>query len=493
MPGSVNPLLYQVNTRVWLTEISNALGRAATLDDIPDIELEKFADAGFEWIWFLSVWQTGELGKRLSRSKPEWLDDFHKTLSDLKDEDIPGSGFAITKYQVHKNLGGDAALARLRSRLKKRGLKLMLDFVPNHAALDHEWIPKFPEYFIRGNETLLANEPKNYTKVRTQVGPMILAHGRDPYYPGWPDTVQFNYSKIELQEALINELIRISDQCDGVRCDMAMLVLPEVFEKTWGIPCRPFWPEAIKQVKAHNPAFQFMAEVYWDMEWKLQQQGFDYTYDKRLYDRLKEGHAKPVREHFYADLSFQKKMVRFLENHDEQRAASEFSDAKHEAAAVLTFLSPGMRFFHQGQLEGKKKRISPHLGRGPIESVNLRLQHFYQQLLSILRKPVFRGGNWKLLECISALDGNPNFENYICFSWQANDESERYIVVVNYSAERSHCLLRIPFPGLAGKSWLFQDQFDDVCYEHHGDNIQTNGLYFNEPGWKYYLFEMKER
>ena len=60
-----------------------------------------------------------------------------------------------------------------------------------------------------------------------------------------------------------------------------------------------------------------MAEVYWDLEWTLQQQGFDYTYDKRLYDRLREGHARPVREHLYAGLDYQVKLARFLENHDD--------------------------------------------------------------------------------------------------------------------------------------------------------------------------------
>ena len=140
-----------------------------------------------------------------------------------------------------------------------------------------------------------------------------------------------------------------------------------------------------------------MAEVYWEMEWILQQQGFDYTYDKRLYDRLWEGHAKPVREHFYADLDFQRKMVRFLENHDESRAAATFSGEMHEAAAIITFLSPGLRFFHQGQLQGKKKRISPHLGRGPVEQADEKIEKFYRKLLTVLRQPVFQNGNWKLL------------------------------------------------------------------------------------------------
>jgi glycosidase len=490
MPASVYPLLYQVNTRVWLTELSKKSGRSATLDDIPDNELDKFANAGFEWIWFLSVWQTGEEGKRLSRSNPEWMKEFHETIPDLKEEDIPGSGFAITRYTVHEELGGDAALARLRKRLQDRGLKLMLDFVPNHTAPDHEWVQKFPNYYIRGNETLLANEPKNYKKIKTASGEVILAYGRDPYFPGWPDTLQLNYSKPELQEARINELIKISGQCDGVRCDMAMLVLPEVFEKTWGLPCRSFWPEATKRVREHNPDFKFMAEVYWDLEWTLQQQGFDYTYDKRLYDRLKEVHAKPVRGHLYADMDYQRKMARFLENHDEPRAAAEFADEVHEAAAILTFFSMGLRFFHQGQFEGKKKRISPHLGRGPIEPVNERLQKFYQILLTVLQQPVFRNGNWKLLECAPAWDGNRSHDNYICFAWETNDGNNKSLVVVNYSPEKSQCYLKLSFTDLAGKNWLLQDKFSVVKFERSGDDLQLKGLYLDEPGWKYYVFVM---
>ena len=104
-----------------------------------------------------------------------------------------------------------------------------------------------------------------------------------------------------------------------------MLVLPEVFERTWGIAASAFWPWATADVRATVPGFLFLAEVYWDLEWTLQQQGFDYTYDKRLYDRLEEGHARPVREHLSAGLDFQDHLVRFLENHDEPRAASTFA------------------------------------------------------------------------------------------------------------------------------------------------------------------------
>jgi glycosidase len=185
-----HPLLYQINTRVWLTELSRYLGRAAKLDDIPDAELDRIKALGCDWIWFLSVWQTGSGAQQVSRSNPEWRHEFQDTLPDLQEADIAGSGFAITGYTVHRNLGGDAALARLRERLHERGLKLMLDFVPNHMGLDHPWLEQHPDYFISGSEADLLNAPQNFTRVKYKGEERIFAYGRDPYFSGWPDTLQ---------------------------------------------------------------------------------------------------------------------------------------------------------------------------------------------------------------------------------------------------------------------------------------------------------------
>ena len=98
------PSLYQINTSVWLTDLSRALGRPATLDDIPDAELDRLA-MGFDWIWLLSVWQTGAAAQRVSRTNQEWRHEFEETLPDLREEDIAGSGFAITGYTVHRRAG----------------------------------------------------------------------------------------------------------------------------------------------------------------------------------------------------------------------------------------------------------------------------------------------------------------------------------------------------------------------------------------------------
>ena len=491
-PPERYPALYQVNARVWMTELGRKLGRPATLDDIPDAELDRLAEMGFDWVWFLSVWQTGEAGQRISRENPDWRKEFRQTLPDLREEDIGGSGFAITGYTVHARLGGNAALSRLRQRLRQRGLCLLLDFVPNHMGLDHPWVDEHPEYFVSGTELDLARAPQNFTWIKRQQGDLLLAYGRDPYFPGWPDTLQLDYSNPDTQEAMISELLKVAGQCDGVRCDMAMLILPEVFERTWNKQAHPFWPKAIRQVRERFPNFYFMAEVYWDLEWTLQQQGFDYTYDKRLYDRLREGHARPVREHFFAELNYQDRLARFLENHDEPRAAATFPLAAHEAAAVLTYLSPGLRFFHMGQFEGWRKRISPHLVRGPEEPTEPRLNAFYHRLLTILRLPVIRTGQWNLLECVPAWDGNWSWDALIAFMWQGAG-SQRLLITVNFAPHHSQGYVRLPVPHEWDKQLRFSDLLGDAWYEREAQDVRTRGLYLDLPPWCYHVFEVGER
>jgi hypothetical protein len=492
MAAPLYPSLYQINTRAWLTELAQRVRRPATLDDIPDAELDRLAAMGFDWVWFLSVWQTGVAAREVSRNNAEWRKEFQETLPDLREDDIAGSGFAITGYTVHAHLGGDEALFRLRERLKKRGVRLMLDFVPNHMGLDHPWVENHPEYFIQGAELDLARAPQNYTWVKRAKGDLLLAHGRDPYFPGWPDTLQLNYANPAAQEAMIGELLKIAGQCDGVRCDMAMLVLPEVFERTWGQRAPPFWPAAIQRVRERVPGFLFMAEVYWDLEWTLQQQGFDYAYDKRLYDRLRARRARPVREHLQAGLDYQNRLARFLENHDEPRAAAAFSPGVHEAAAVITFLSPGLRFFHDGQFQGRKKRVSPHLSRRPDEPVDAERAKFYDRLLAVLRQPLLRDGRWQLLECSAAWEGNWTWDCFVAFAWQRSAE-ERLIAAVNYAPHQSQCYVRLPFTDLGNRQWRFQDQVNTVAYDQNGNDLQSHGLYLDMTPWQASVFSLTAR
>lgn len=484
------PSLYQINTRVWLTELSENLGRTATLDDVPDAELDRLAALGFDWVWFLSVWETSLAGQHVSRTNNEWRTEFEATLPDLCEEDIAGSGFSIMDYRVSPALGGKQALARLHQRLAERGLKLMLDFVPNHMGLYHHWVKSHPEYFVSGTEDMLAREPQNYIRLKLDGSDRIFAYGRDPYFSGWPDTLQLDYSNPDCQEAMMRELEKIASQCDGVRCDMAMLILPEVFERTWGKKPDPFWAQAISRVRSQLPDFCFMAEVYWDMEWTLQQQGFDYTYDKRLYDRLHNGYARPVREHLQAALDYQVKSARFLENHDEPRASATFDSAIHRAAAIITYSIPGLRFFHQGQFEGRKKRISPHLTRAPDETVDKEIQEFYTLLLTAIRNPILKNGEWQSIPCLPAWEGNESWDAFIAHAWTGANNG-RLLVAVNYAPHSSQCYLKLPFYEIRDHSVQLKDALSLACYERAGNEMLERGLYLDLPAWSYHFFHLE--
>jgi hypothetical protein len=230
-----------------------------------------------------------------------------------------------------------------------------------------------------------------------------------------------------------------------------------------------------------------MAEVYWDLESTMQQQGFDYAYDKRLYDRLREGHARPVREHLFAGLDYQDKLARFLENHDEPRAAATFAPKVHEAAAIITYLSPGLRFFHQGQFEGRQKRISPHLVRAPLEPPIKDVQRFYERLLTVLAQTAVRYGEWRLLECVPAWDGNWTSDCFLSWMWKGT-RGEQQLVAVNYAGNQSQCYVRLPAFG--NRVVRFRDSMGSVDFDREGHDLDACGLYLDMSPWGHHVFEI---
>lgn len=503
MVASIYPSFYQVSARIWLEELGRDAGRCAMLDQIPDRTLDRLADQGFQWLWLMGVWQTGEAGRIISLANQEWQADFRRMLPDFRDEDVVGSPFAIQAYTVHRDFGGDASLARFRQRLNERGIKLMLDFVPNHTALDHPWVSSHPEFYIHGSAEDLARQPQNYFRLPTAAGMHVLAHGREPNFSAWVDTLQLNYRHLGLRRAMQEELLEIAERCDGVRCDMAMLLLPEVIERTWGEVSRPidgsppmdvpFWPEAIARVKEQSPHFAFLAEVYWDLEWTLMQQGFDYAYDKRMYDRLREQDAGAVRGHLWASEDFQRRSVRFLENHDEPRAAAAFPVGVHQAAALLAMLAPGMRFFQEGQLDGRKHRFNLHLRRRIEEPADLALQQFYDRLLRVLQSPQLQCGSWRLLDWRPAWSGNPTWEKFVVFWWSPPANAAQLpplLVAVNFGPTRGQCL--VPWPdGNSYKLLHLVDQMQPIEYQRAQSDLARYGLYLDLPAWGYHVFEVR--
>lgn len=489
-PARHHPLLYEINARTWLDGLSRQAGKPMTLADIDEATFDHFSACGFDWIWLLGVWRTGSASRAVSRSHAEWRKAFTEVLPDLTEDDISGSGFAIASYDVDPMLGGRVALDHFRTRLARHGIRLMLDFVANHTALDHPWVEAYPGFYVQGDGGVLATEPHNYRRVRTASGSHIMAHGRDPNLPGWPDTLQLNYGNATLQLAQGIELLAIAELCDGVRCDMAMLLLPDVFRRTWNIDMAPFWPAAIDGVRRSHPGFIFLAEAYWDLEWELQQQGFDYCYDKRLYDRLRGGDAQALRAHLAADASYQSRLARFLENHDEPRAAATFALPQHRAAAVITYLSPGLRFFHQGQLEGARVHVPVHLRRAPTEQPNADIVAFYGRLLSVLDTgDAFRCGLWSPVAPQPAWPGNPTWNDFVSCIWHGHDDS-RHVVAVNYSSHPAQCRLPLPFDDIQGRRFRLVDLMGDEEYVREGDELVSPGLYLDLGPWHLNVFRL---
>jgi hypothetical protein len=290
--------------------------------------------------------------------------------------------------------------------------------------------------------------------------------------------------------ARIDELVTIAGKCDGVRCDMAMLLLPEIFQRTSGITPEPFWPTATAAVYARYPDFTFMAEVYWDLEWTLQQQGFGYCYDKRLYDRLRDGRVRPIRDHLLAGLDYQDKLVRFLENHDEPRAASEFSWPQHQAVAIVTYFAPGLRFFYQGQSDGARVRVPTHVCRGPIEPTNPEIAAFYTRLLRVLKTGAFRDGAWSQIQPQPAWPGNWTCDDFIAYAW-VGDAAACHLVVVNYADSQGQCRLPLPFPEFRGKPVRLTDLMGTEVYDRDGSDMIDSGLYVDHAPWHFNVFELR--
>ena len=417
------PALFQVNTRVRLSELAAALGRKATLDDIPDAELDRLAADGFDLVWFLGVWQTGEAARRVSRSKPEWLAEYRP-----RPPRLPRGG-RLRLLLRGPGLPGPRGLRRGRgARPPPRAPAASRPAAhPRLRPEPHGARPPLGDRapgLLRGGDGGAARRaaaellPRRRRAGRAHPGlrprPLLrrLA-GHAPAELRQPGPAEGDARRARAHRAASATASAATWRCSSCRRSS---------RGPGASPPRRSGRGRRRPSARKVPGFLFLAEVYWDLEWTLQQQGFDYTYDKRLYDRLEEGHARPVREHLFAGLDFQDHLARFLENHDEPRAAATFAPEVHRAAAVLTFLTPGLRFFHQGQREGKRVRIPVHLGRGPVEAAEPGIAAFYDRLLECLKDPAFRDGDWQLLECRPAWDGNGTWDSFVAFSWTGPGE-----------------------------------------------------------------------
>ncbi|GAB2567765.1 hypothetical protein Aab01nite_44360 [Paractinoplanes abujensis] len=454
--------VYEIDTWPWLAGLSRRYGRTVTLGDVPGEVWDDVTSRG-DAVWLMGVWERSPAGLEIALADEGLQRDFQSALSDLVTEDVVGSPYCVRRYEVDRALGGQNGLGAAREELKKRGQKLILDYVPNHVAPDHPAITEYPDWFINGTPEDLVNNPTDWFRA----GDRIIAHGRDPYFPPWPDVAQLNAFSPGLRKATAETLNTIAEQCDGVRVDMAMLMFNDIFAGTWGEhagpkPAQEFWPAVIK---ALPDDFLLIAEAYWDTEWTLQQQGFHLCYDKRLYDRLAHEDANAVREHLKADRAYQDRLIRFTENHDEPRAAAALGP-RNRAAAVAIATLPGATLWHDGQFEGRRVKLPVFLGRCPDEPVDEELLAFYRKLTGLR----INTGEWHLLD----------HHDVLAWTWQNGDD--RHLVVINFADSTARTRVRAPWFS-DGSDRRLTDLLDDRVFDRDGRELAAEGLYVELPPW----------
>lgn len=487
-----NPSMYEISTRVWIKRFSEGK-KNFTLSDVPDSYWDELKGKGIDYVWLMGIWKTNLSSVQKYAFNEDLVQSYKHALKDWTRNDVIGSPYAIDTYEVNELLGNINDLLNIKNKLNARGMKLILDYVPNHFNANSILIKTHPDIFLNVSQEHYNLDQHTYFKP-FEDNDTFFAHGRDPFFPAWQDTIQVNYFSITARDFMANTLTELSKVCDGLRCDMAMLALNNIFENTWGNtlkemgyvkPEEEFWKTAIQLVRKQRQDFIFIAEVYWDLEWEMQQLGFDFTYDKTLTDRLKYGHPQDVRGHLNATVDYQRKSMRFIENHDEKRSVKVFGESKAKAAAIIISTIQGLRFYYDGQFEGKRIKLPVQLGREPDEKINKNMADFYNNLLNISKAEIFRKGNWVQHNPIKCSEDDTTFFNILAWEWKYKEE--RRLVVVNYSKQISSCRIRLNLDGY-GKEIILEDLLNKVEYCRDKSEIEIAGLFIKLGKYGSHIF-----
>ena len=482
-----DPHIYQINTWTWLHALRHKFDDHITLGNIPPSEIDALITMPIDAVWLMGIWERSPAGVKIALQHPGLQTEYSHALNDFAPEDIVGSPYSIRNYEIDPNLGNREELAAFRAQLADYGIGLILDYVPNHVATDHPWTLEHPDYLIQGTAEEAIRRPHDFFATNDTV----FAYGRDPYFPAWTDTAQVNAFNMDLRQAVIRLLTDLASICDGVRCDMAMLMVNRIFKQTWGdrvgeLPPTEFWEDVIPAVRAANPDFLFIGEVYWDMQGELLQQGFDYCYDKSLYDKLLHGTAGEVREMLNRDVDYQCGLIHFIENHDEQRAVSAFGFNRAWASALTIATLPGAKLWHEGQFVGHRIKLPVQLGRRPVEPDDDFLFEFYQLLLSDAQSDIYREGQWQMCRVLQPWQDNDSYQHLYAYLWTLDDDYR--LLVVNFSENSAQGAVRLP--ALDKRHWLFRDILGNKLFEREGQDIAAHGLFVDLNGWSGHLFRV---
>ena len=486
-----HPHLFEISAWPWLERLSRAEHRDVTLATVPDRYWDRVAADGFDAVFLMGVWRRSPTGRAIARSERSLVAAYDRVLPEWTEADIPGSPYSVQAYEPDERMGGWDGLATARRELGRRHISLILDFVTNHTGFDHPWVTEYPERYVTGSDEDRRIAPADFRSFEVRGRSIHIACARDPYFPPWTDVAQLNYFNPDTRAAVRAALREIAAHCDGVRCDMAMLVLNDVFERTWRRLLRDnwprlsseFWPEATRAV----PELLYLAEVYWELEGRLLDQGFTFACDKRLLDGLHaSSRAANVRDLLAADSPPQNRLARFLENHDEPRSATALAGYLPAAASLLLSL-PGMRFVFDGQLEGRRINVPVQMGRWPEEAPDEAVRRLYDRVLAFARTEVLHDGEWSLLTVSSA--GDRSFHDIIAYRWRSSRALAVIVVNLGAGAAQAHVVVGGDlFPGAA---FDFDDGLTGASYRWTREPLLERGLYVRLEAGHAHLFSVR--
>ena len=484
-----NPLLYEINTWAWLEQLSARSGRTLRLGDVPDAEWDALARLGFDAVWLMGAWQRSPLSRQISLEDPANFPDYDRVLPGWTPPDVVGSPYAVMQYVPDPRIGNWDSLDRVREKLHARKMALFLDFVGNHTALDNPWVREHPEFYVQGSKQDFEDNPSLFFQAITTQGTRYIALAKDPYFPPWNDVAQLNHFAPEMRAAHLAELATIAKHCDGVRCDMAMLQLNDIFEKGWAhllgntpVPAKEFWTEA----RQAAPNLILLAEAYWGTEPRLIDLGFSFAYDKVLYDAARNADVGAVRSRLSAIGNQQSRYARFLENHDEQRRADVIANDRLPAVGTLMGTLPGMRFYQQGELEGCKIRLPITLRVAAVEPPDPYSVAFFRKILALTREDVFHDGNWNPLEVVA--EGYTSPAGLLVYEWRLKDDWK--IIAVNLAAGASQGRVRLGDRVSSALQYIFYDELNEVRYDRTGDELHGVGLFVRLEGFQAHIFNI---
>jgi hypothetical protein len=482
-----HPHLYEINTWPWLEAESRRAGRSLRLGGVPGDHWSRLRDCGIDIVYLMGVWTRSRIGRQVALGASSLFTAYDEALPGWRARDVAGSAYSIAEYALDPRIGTWDDLDAVRRNLNDRGMSLIVDFVPNHTGFDHPWIAAHPDRFVTASEEVFRQSPSAFRAIELASGEVrFIACGRDPFFPPWRDVAQLNYCNPDTRAGMLDTLRSIAAHADGARCDMAMLVLSEVFQRTWGAlagSAAPgeFWHDAAAAV----PGFLLLAEVYWDLEWRLQRLGFQFTYDKPLYDRLLRGSPEDVRGHLTADADYQRRSARFIENHDEPRSAVAFGERAAAAAVVMSTLQ-GLRFFCDGQFEGHRIHAPVQLAAIRDEPVDQNLAPFYERLLAIVNAPVFHSDDWRLCDVRPCGDGGGGL---VAWRWASGGAGTRdvRVVVVNLGAVVAEGFVDVIHSLPEGDDFDFEDLLDGQHYPWRREDL-SSGLFVRLAPWRAHVF-----